>query len=406
MGAMIDSTSMISAIFWAASALLIYELIVYPVLMRIISSSSTPAVHPEPEDLPAVSLIIPAHNEQLCIQAKLENALALDYPRDKLEIVVASDGSSDRTVELARKYEGETVRVLDLQPNRGKAAALNAAVAESRGEVLCLCDANVMFRSDSLRRMVVRLADDTVGAVSGDVRLASNESDFEIGEAIYYRVERPVQLGESRIGSMMGADGGMYLIRRELFQPLPTDTILDDFVTSMRVIQQRRRIVYEPAAIAVENGTPSWRQEFRRRVRVMVGAVQSLKRREWPPVARPVEMWQYASHKLLRWFGPVWLMLLLLSSILLWGEGWIFRVALLAQLATYGLAAGATWSATLRRTRLGGISFYFAMSHVAMAAGLAKGLFARPTGVWERTERVRPETVEGTETHLSAGARA
>ncbi|HUG90532.1 MAG TPA: glycosyltransferase family 2 protein [Planctomycetaceae bacterium] len=360
------------------------------------AGSQSPFSNGEPATCPSVSLIIPAHNEETTIASKLENALAIDYPAERLEIIVASDGSSDRTVEIAESvsrlaervdYIGPHIRVLDFPDRRGKTAVLNDAAREAAGEVLCLCDANVMFRPDALRRLAARLEDPAIGAVSGDVRLASSESEFAEGEAAYYRLERSVQLGESRIGSMMGVDGGMYVVRRELFRPLPDDTIVDDFVLSMRVIRQGRRVVYEPSAVATENGTPKARQEFRRRVRLSAGAMQVLKRGEWPPLSRPVEFAQFVSHKVLRWAGPVWLLALVVSSAALWQAGWVFRIAACGQAAFYALAAAAAASRRLRETRAGGIAFYFTLSHIGMAVGLLRGLFNLQPVTWRRTER-------------------
>ncbi|HUT89234.1 MAG TPA: glycosyltransferase family 2 protein [Thermoguttaceae bacterium] len=376
-------------VFWTAVAALLYAQVGYALLLRLVSAVLREADRP-PEnstDLPSVTLIIPAHNEETVLEAKLENALSIDYPAEKCEILVASDGSSDRTVEIARSFEKRGVHVAAFRERRGKTAVVNDAIRQATGEVVCVCDANVMFRPEALKRLVARLDDPRVGAVSGDVRLASEESDFAEGESAYYRLERTVQRAESKVGSMMGVDGGMYVLRRELFQPLPADTIVDDFVISMRVIRQGKWVVFEPTAIATENGTATARQEFQRRVRLSAGAMQVLLRRQWPPLARPVECWQFVSHKLLRWAGPVWLVLLLVSSAVLWNAGVIYRAALLAQVLLYGLAAVGSLSLRFRETRIGGIPFYFVMSHVAMAVGLVKGLLNLQRVTWNRTER-------------------
>ena len=372
--------------FWVSFGLLTYTGIVYPILMWGVVRLRRRHVC-DLKELPSVSLIVAAYNEEVVIREKIENALQIDYPGDRLEIVVVCNGCTDRTVEIVEEFEMRGVRLLDLPLVRGKANALNAAVPFSNGSVLCLSDANVMFRPDALNRQIALLADTEVGAVTGDVRLQSDESDFGEGESFYYNLERSLQLGESQLGSVVGVDGGMYVIRRELFQELPPDTILDDFVTSMKVIQQRKRIVYEPDAIATENGTPGWKDEFRRRIRVMVGAVQSIKRRQWPPLRRPVELWQYVSHKVLRWAQPIWLILLFVASAALWADGVVYSLMLTAQVVFYSLAVMAVMSVSFRTTRMGGVPFYFTMSHVAMLIGLFKGLFTRPSGVWNRTPR-------------------
>ncbi len=378
------------AIFWLAFAVLLYTQIGYPVLMFCLASilaGRNCCIKNEQSELPTLSLIIPAHNEESVIAAKLDNACVLDYPECQLEIIVASDGSDDKTVEIARHYESRGIRLLAFQERRGKTSILNDAVAAARGEVICLCDANVMFQRDALRRLVDRLADPGIGAVSGDVRLASHESNFGEGESLYYRVERAIQVGESCVGSIMDVDGGMYVVRKELFQPLPEDAILDDSVMTMRVIQQGKRVVYEPTAIATENGTPTATVEFWRRVRMTAGAVQLLKRGEWLRYVRPTEFWQFVSHRLLRWAGPLWLALLFLSNLALWHVGVFYRLVLSGQLLVFGLAAVATLWLRFRETRIGGITFYFVVSHIAMALGLMVGMLNRQRVTWNRTQR-------------------
>jgi len=171
---------------------------------------------PDNNLLPHVSLIIPAHNEELVLREKLLNALSLNYPQDRLEIIVASDGSTDATASIAREFADRGVRLLAFEERRGKALVLNDAIAASKGDVLMLCDANVFFEKDALRWLVAGLANPRVGAVTGDVRLQSEHSSFGLGESLYYKLERAMQLGESVAGSVMGVDGGMYIMRRNL----------------------------------------------------------------------------------------------------------------------------------------------------------------------------------------------
>lgn len=374
-------------IFWSTTGVLLYVMVIYPVVVNIIGFLRFRKNPDTKISTPSVSLIIPAHNEESVLAEKLENALSITYPSEKLEILVVNDGSDDRTSKIAHSFSGRGVRVLDFQERRGKASILNDSVTHATGEVLCFCDANVMFHADALYRMITHLSDKGVGAVSGDVRLSSEQANFGQGEHLYYKIERWVHSGESRAGSMIGVDGGMYILWKDLFRPIPSHMILDDFSVSMHILRQRR-IVYDPTAIATENGTPSARQEFRRRMRVSAGAVQSIKEGAWPPWWRPIEVWQYLSHKVLRWLGPVWLLLLLISNCMLWKQGPFYQATLIAQVTVYLLAGLATLSVQFRETRLGGIPFYFTISHVAMAIGLIKGLFNRQRVTWNRTERI------------------
>jgi cellulose synthase/poly-beta-1,6-N-acetylglucosamine synthase-like glycosyltransferase len=382
----LDIPAMLEWTLWLTMAALGYVYVGYPLLMACVGHFSRQSRGKAGYE-PSVSLLIPAYNEAEVIREKLTNALAIDYPRQKLEVLVGSDCSSDDTVSIARSFTSKGVQVWAFSSRRGKASVLNDLVPAARGEILVLCDANVMFARDALRHLIDRLNDPQIGAVTGDVRLKSEDCSFGAGEGLYYALERRVQLGESAVGSVMGVDGGMYVIRKELFAPLSPDTILDDFVISMRVIQHGRRVVYEPLAVAHENATPSARSEFRRRVRVSAGAIQSIVRGHWPPYWRPIELWQYFSHKLLRWSVPLLLIVLLVLSASLLQASLIYRFLFGVQLAAYSLAAAGAISVRIRQTRLGGVVFYFVMTFVAMLTGTVKGLFFRQSGAWTKTAR-------------------
>ncbi|MFM8583018.1 MAG: glycosyltransferase family 2 protein, partial [Planctomycetaceae bacterium] len=241
-------------LFWGSVVITVYTQLGYPLLMRCLARAFGRTARPLPplsdSELPSVSLVISAFNEEVVLDDKLRNALEIDYPRDLLEIVVASDGSRDRTVEIAQSFVPLGIRLLAYPENRGKATTLTEAVATVRGDVLLLCDANVMFRPDALRLLVERLRDPAVGAVTGDVRLDSGQADFGEGESLYYRIERGLQLDESALGSIIGVDGGMYVLRRELFPGIPATTLNDDFLLSMRVLRAGFRVLYEPRAVA------------------------------------------------------------------------------------------------------------------------------------------------------------
>ncbi|MCY2966884.1 MAG: glycosyltransferase family 2 protein [Planctomycetota bacterium] len=349
------------------------------------------------DNLPTVTLIIPAYNESAVLDEKLKNSLKIDYPAGRLEILVASDGSTDQTNEIARRYADRGIRLLDFPINRGKSSTLNEAVAKSTGEILCLCDANVMFQSDALKILVSHLNDPTVGAVTGDVRLQNEISDFNAGESLYYRIERQIQIFESALGSTICVDGGMYVVRRELFLPLPADTLLDDFKTSMNVINAGQRLLYDQTAIATESGTPSAEDEFRRRVRLAAGAAQSVLRRDFPSPTRVFPFFSWVSHKFVRWVSPCWLVLLLVSNLFLWNEDWVFRIVLFGQLAFYASSIVAWLIPATRTVRPLRVGFYFVLSQVAMLRGVIQGLFLKQSGVWRRTARA-PSPSRGSET--------
>ena len=364
-------------------ATLAYTYLVFPLAMAIIGRRR-PALLSRPENLPSVSLIIPAHNEEDVIAQKIKNSQSLDYPN--LEIIVASDGSTDRTNEIVSAF-GDDVRLLDFADRRGKTSVVAGAVAASSGEILCLCDANVMFRPDALWRLAARLSSQDVGGVTGDVRLQSEQSSFGLAEALYYRLERSIHSGESNLGAVMGVDGGMYIIRRELFCELPVDTVLDDFSISMHVLRARKKLLYEPTAIADENSTELAMDEYRRRVRIGVGAAQVIARGHRPRCSQPGRMILFVSHKLLRWMSP-WLLLGLLgASIALSFCERIALCILVPILLIAGIALAGALLPKLRRHWVVAVPFYFVLSQIAMAWGVIRGLLCSSSGVWSRTAR-------------------
>jgi len=293
-------------------ALLAYAYGIFPAVMALLAWR-LPRRGDGQSRSPAVSLIIPAHNEQQVIREKLGNALATDY--EDLEIILASDGSTDRTCEIAGEYQ-DRIQLLPFDRQRGKTAAMTDAISHSKGEVLCLCDANVMFEAKALKHLVNRLSDNRVGAVTADVRLQSEQSNFGLAESLYYKLERQIQLGESRLGSVIGVDGGMYVVRKELFPELPPDTVLDDFSVSMHVLNSGYDVVYEPNAVAFETSTELASSEFKRRIRIGEGTAQVLARGLWPGLRTPMRLWLFVSHKLLRWLSP--LMFLFLVPLIGW----------------------------------------------------------------------------------------
>lgn len=372
--------------------LFVYGNFLYPIFVAccgLLMRQVTASQESEVKGLQPLTLLVPAYNEAAVIKAKLCNIDSLVYPEGLLSVVVASDGSSDGTQEIVNSHTSKVPRkLLDFKERRGKASIVNDAIEQCTDPWICLCDANVMFRPDALIRMGQRLQTPGVGAVTGDVRLASEDSDFGRGESLYYVVERAMQKGESLIGSVMGVDGGMYLMKRELFRPVEKDTILDDFTVSMRVIQQGQRIQYEPLAIADENATPSSEAEYTRRKRVIKGAVQSIYRGIFPSVmGQPVEFMQWVSHKLLRWLNPLVILGIIATSALLAPTSIWFSMLLGLEMLAIGLSVLAWYVPKLRDLPVLGILYYFSLSHWAMLIGFFQGLSGKYSAVWNRTER-------------------
>jgi len=319
---------------------------------------------------------------------KLRNSGALDYPKTLLEIVVASDGSTDGTNDIAKSFEAQGVVLHQVNPRGGKTRALNDVIPKTHGEILVLSDANAMYQPDAIRQLVRHFADPTVGAVSGDVRLVDAADRHADSEGLYYQYERYVQTQESRIGSIIGADGAMYAVARKAFRPPSGGIIVDDFVISMTVARLGYRVLYEPKAVAFEGGTLSGAEEFSRKIRIVAGGIQAIKRGEGlPRLSQPFLWFCYLSHKLLRWLLPLFLLLTFTSSIVLSIEP-LYLVVLTLQAMSYGLAlAYAGGILNLKVLKWGRIPYYFCLVNGAALIGLWKGLVGRQPGTWQRTTR-------------------
>ena len=284
---------------------LAYTYLGYPLLLAALALVRPVAVERDEGLLPELTLLIVAYNEEAEIEAKLRNCLALDYPPDRLRILVASDGSSDGTNAIVQSF-GDRVELLSFARNRGKIAALNEAMLGITSEIVVLSDANTMYHEKALRKLVRNFHDPRVGAVSGRVSLNSEIVSYRVSEKYYYLIEHFIQARESATGTMIGADGAMYAVRRNLFQAPPADTILDDFAIAMRIALAGHLVIHECEALGWENNYLEAGGEFRRKARIIAGGFQCLLSREIVPQAsQPLLMLKYLSHKVLRWFSGV-----------------------------------------------------------------------------------------------------
>lgn len=393
--------------FWCAVAALAYTYVGFPLLILLRSwiwsrSRCTDDI------TPSVTLIIAAHNEAASIGRKLDNVLAVDYPVEQLEILVASDGSSDATEEIVRGYQHRGVRLLAL-PRLGKAQALNAAVDAARGEVLVFSDANSMFERRALRALVSPFADRAVGGVAGDQRYerpAGGVDAHGSGERGYWSYDRMLKRAESRAGDVVSATGAIYAIRHSLFQEVP-EGVTDDFVVSTRVIAQGYRLVFCGEAVAWEPVAESQQAEFSRKVRVITRGMRSLvvMRHLLNPFRYGFYSVQLLSHKLLRRLMGVALVVLLLSSLLLWQQGGFYRAAASTQLVFYALAAYGVLAPASRRRggKLVAIPAYFCIVNVASTIALWRFMRGRSVVLWKPQRPGEPSAAEKAQHGATAG---
>lgn len=349
---------------------------------------------------PSVSVVIAAHNEATVIRQRIENLLGLDYPPDRLEVIVASDGSTDATVAIASAVGSDRARVLDMG-RVGKADALNAAVAAATGEILVFSDANSEFASDAIYQLTRPFADPSVGGVAGDQRYAvdHDESPNGAGERQYWDIDRRLKQAESAAGNVISATGAIYAIRRELFQPVAAG-VTDDFITSTAVIAQGRRLVFAEDAIAYEPVARDDRAEFGRKVRVMTRGLRGvvLRRALLDPRRYGFYAVQLATHKVLRRVVVFPLIGLAVVSPTLWRRGVVYRLATLAQGAAYALAAMGLLLADrpIGRRRWLAIPAFFVSANVAAMRAVMNVVSGRRIDRWDpNVARSATRTADG-----------
>lgn len=365
--------------------LFLYPYVIYPMLLYIATRLLKLEQKAGGQANPSVAMVICALNEENIIAQKLDNCLALEYP-GKLRIIVVSDGSTDRTADVVRKYVTSGIELIDRKQRRGKVANLNEVLPDLREDILVLSDANVMYRADAIIRLVARFGDPSVGCVSGKVILTDSTPRLDDATARYYSLEWFLQDKSSLLHSMAGADGAMYALRRDLFRPCPNDTIIEDFVIPMTIIRQRHRVVHEAAALGWEKGPATLREEFRRKVRIAAGAAQGLIRgNAWPPPDAPLRFWfTFLSHKLLRWVSPMVGLAIVACAFLTIHEP-ASRVVLAALSVLIGL--GVLQIMTRWANPIVSAPFYFLFGQVALGYGLLKGLLGQQTVLWAKESR-------------------
>lgn len=378
---MTEASALIAqGIFWIGVAVPVYTCFGYPLVLIALQSVRRRRVRKAPYE-PSVSLLIPAYNEGHIIARKIQNSLVLDYPEDRLEIVVASDGSKDRTAEIAQELaDGERVRVLAYPVNRGKMATLNDAVRELRGEIVVFSDASAMLRPDSVRKLLSNFADPEVGAVSGRYTVAkADEVDIGRSEDAYWRYETWLKVQESELASTLGGHGHLHAIRRELYPFPAAATINDDYVIPLSVLARGYRSVYEPAAIIYEEAHEM--TGFGRRVRIMAGNMQQLGYiRSLLRPLRPLPLFFFLSHKVMRLLMPFAMVAALIANLFLLRQP-VYLALFIVQAAFYGLALlGTIWKLRPRTLLL---PFYFCMINVSTFFGLYHALTNRRRMAWK-----------------------
>ncbi len=371
-------------IFWLAAVAVLYVYAGYPALLCLIAlfrRRKKPALG----HTPSISILIAACNEEASIEEKLRQTLRLKYPADKLEILVLSDGSQDRTDEIVRNFADPRVRLVRIPERRGKTNAQNEGVKQASGEVLIFSDATTIYHPQALQYLAANYQDPTVGAVSGRYQYFDSEhvSPTGLGTIAFWNYENRIKVWQSGIGTLTGCCGCIYSVRKSVYTPLAPD-IISDLVQPLWVVQKGHRVAFEERALAYEQTTASTSEEFAMRVRVITRGMRGLL--SVPELLKPWKhpwiAFQLFSHKVLRWMVPLFLLLLLFSSSVLVRQPY-FRAALILQLGFYGMALLQLVAPMHRRWKPLGIPLYFCTLNAAAMLGVIELLRGRKYVVWQ-----------------------
>jgi len=388
----------VSGIEWVGIAALAISMLIplyayfgYPAILFVTHAfrKSQPVHDLSNDELPAVTMVVAAYNEAAAIANKVRNFLSLEYPADKLRLIIGSDGSSDDTVALALEAAAgdKRITVIDSKERRGKVNVLSDIIPRAETPIIVISDANTIYRPDSIRKLVRHFTSDKVGAVCGRLVLTPSAVQPSIEENIYWQYETFVKRLESDLGCLSAINGQVFALRRDLFEPPPPDTITEDQYIGLRIMHKGRRIRFEPDAV-VSEPVGSIETEQRRRLRISAGNFQTLSRaglfllnplRGFPAFA-------YVSHKVLRWMVPLAMFLVLaLNTALITLPGAVCLLA--AQAVFYGLAALPAIVPPLRKVSLLRFLHYFVSMNITIARGFFRFLLLPQRATWERTHR-------------------
>ena len=379
-----------SVLLYTAFCVLLYSYVGYPLLLGFLSVFQRSRKQTD-NPLPFVTIIIAAYNEEAVIASKLENTLAADYPSSKLQILVAAQGSTDRTAAIAAGFSH--VQVLQSPRRMGKAVALNEAVQQAKHPVIVITDANTLLTPQTLQQLVQQLNDPATGAAAGVKKVVDAAGTTISGEGLYWRYESWLKQQESNVYTVVGAAGELFAFKKECFVPIPPHTITDDFFLSLSVNLQGKKVAYAAEAVSTEAASRSLHDEWNRKLRIAAGGVQSLflVKKALHPFRYPVLSFQFFSHRVLRWLfcGPALIVLLLANAMLVRTTAdSCFGSLLLLQLLFYLFAAiGSVLAVQKKSFVLFTVPFYFVFMHAAMVAGLFRYCTTGQTVLWEKAQR-------------------
>ncbi|MGZ3837362.1 MAG: glycosyltransferase family 2 protein [Flavisolibacter sp.] len=388
-------------VFWISCLLVFYNYAGYAIIAGMINRFKRKVTIPEKNHYPSVSFIVAAYNEEDCIEKKIVNSLEQSYPADKIEYIFITDGSSDDTPSIVRQYPD--IQLLHSPERHGKSAALNRAAQVAQHEILLFSDANTILNREAVQLMASHYADPRVGGVAGEKKvmaLSQNQQDVGASEGLYWKYESLLKKIDSRFYSVVGAAGELFSLRASLYEKVPQEVILDDFIISMKVAQKGYRVMYEPGAYAMELPSFSIGDEKKRKVRIAAGGFQAM-----AMLPEALHFWKYPrlsflyfSHRVLRWtLSPLCLILALVTSCVLsfYSAGPVYKFLFTGQALFYGLGwLGQAVPVLGRRFKVLKLSYYFIFMNISVIQGFFRFLRRQQPSTWEKVKRSTSNILE------------
>lgn len=378
-----------TTLFWWLLFLIVYCYFGYPFLLTCWAKIKPRSVQKSPL-FPSVSVLISVCDEEDVIERKIQNLLSLDYPAEKIEILIGSDGSKDRTVALVRQLNDQRIFLMESSVRQGKMATINQLSERARGEILVFTDARQVFDVGAIREMVANFADPLIGCVSGELMFYKKEGATAQGVSLYWSYEKFIRQKESQCHSMLGATGAIYAVRRQLFSPNPTNVVLDDVFTPLKIILKGYRAIFEPKAKAFDQVAETSQEEHRRKARTLYGNYQIffLLPQVFNPFRSPISI-QMFSHKLLRVLIPFFMILVFLINLVLL-DGPVYRFIFILQIIFYFLAGVGALAGKRNYGIFNGLSkvtyipYVFCLLNFSALTGFFRFIRAKQDVTWEK----------------------
>lgn len=375
--------------FWFFTALIVYTYFIYVIVLIVIHAVAKHNAITSESFMPSISIIISAHDEGRIILEKIENCKKLDYPKDKLEILIGSDGSTDNTIKLASESGVGYIKVFDFKERRGKVNVLKDLAGKAKGKILVFSDANTIYQPDAIKHLVKYFIDKRIGCVCGRLKLKSpNGSEEGEYEGLYWRYESFIKSMEGELGVLLGANGGIYAVRKDLFPDIPSGTIIEDFVIPMTILEKGYRVIYEKKALAFEESSKTISDERKRKIRLGAGAYQALfMTLPMLNIFKGLPSFAYWSHKVIRWLVPFFMIAIFVLNMFLLKND-LYRIIYLMQVIGYSMALLGWFSNRIGlHSKLLFLAYYFVAMNLSLFLGFFRFISGQQKVTWQRVAR-------------------